>query len=76
MKPNGVWWQTLFLKRNAWRLTFTFPLIEQARQICFLVDGNKQQELVERVLEGDEQYPAARVRCATGGITWIIAQPA
>ena len=61
---------------NAWRLTFTFPLLEQARQICFLVDGNKQQELVERVLEGDEQYPAARVRSATGGITWIIAHPA
>jgi 6-phosphogluconolactonase len=63
-------------KLNAWRLTFTYPLINQARQVCFLVDGKKHRDLIEQVLAGDERYPAARVKTAAGEVTWIIAQPA
>ncbi|CAN5638727.1 6-phosphogluconolactonase [soil metagenome] len=62
-------------KLNAWRLTFTYPLIEQARRICFLVNNNKRRELVEKVIAGDESYPAARVRSSTGGVTWFIGEP-
>jgi 6-phosphogluconolactonase len=62
-------------KMDAWRLTFTLPLINHARQVCFLVDGRKHQELIEQVLAGDEQYPAARVHGASGRATWMIAQP-
>jgi len=59
-------------KLNTWRLTFTFPLINHARHGCFLVNASKQSELIERVLSGDTQYPAARVQCSE--ITWIIGQ--
>jgi 6-phosphogluconolactonase len=59
-------------KFNSWRLTFTYPLIAQARRICFLIDGKKHQDLIEKVLAGDQQYPAARVEPVNGGITWII----
>ncbi len=48
-------------KFDAWRLTFTFPLINQARHICFLANANKNKALIEKVLQGDRQYPAARV---------------
>lgn len=61
-------------KFESWRLTFTLPLIAAARQICFLVNGDKQRDLIERVLEGDQQYPAARISAPQGGITWIIGQ--
>ncbi len=63
-------------KQNAWRLTFSYPLINHARHVCFLVDGNKHQDLIAQVLAGDEQYPAARVKSEAGEITWMIAQPA
>jgi 6-phosphogluconolactonase len=59
---------------DSWRLTFTLPLINQARQICFLVDRKKDPELIKRVQDGDQQYPAARVTAAHGQITWIIGQ--
>lgn len=59
-------------KLNAWRLTFTLPLINQARHICFLVNANKQEKLIERVLRGDLTLPAAHVAPANGQITWII----
>jgi 6-phosphogluconolactonase len=59
-------------KLNAWRLTFTFPLINHARQILFLVGASKSPQLIERVLAGDEQFPAARVNPSAGKVTWII----
>jgi 6-phosphogluconolactonase len=59
-------------KFNSWRLTFTLPLINQARQICFLVSATKGDELIERVLAGDPQFPAARVKPMAGELTWII----
>ena len=32
-------------KLNAWRLSFTFPLINQARHICFLVELTKRRAI-------------------------------
>jgi len=59
-------------KLDPWRLTFTFPLINQARQICFLVGASKNSNLIERVIEGDPQFPASRVNPSAGDVTWII----
>jgi 6-phosphogluconolactonase len=59
-------------KVNSWRLTFTLPLINQARQICFLVSASKGEELIEGVLAGDTRYPASRVNPSGGAVTWII----
>ena len=61
-------------KFNAWRLTFTFPLINHARQIMFLVGAAKNADLIQRVLDCDQQYPAARVSPSSGEVTWMIGQ--
>jgi len=61
-------------KLNSWRLTFSFPLINAARHICFLVDANKGADLIERVIEGDRGFPASHVNPAAGKVTWIIGQ--
>ena len=61
-------------KFNAWRLTFTFPLINHARQIMFLVGAAKNADLIQCVLDGDLQYPAARVNPSSGDVTWMIGQ--
>ena len=59
-------------KFSSWRLTFTFPLINHARQICFLVNATKSAELIEGVLRGDPQLPATRVEPIAGDVTWIL----
>jgi 6-phosphogluconolactonase len=61
-------------KFDAWRLTFTYPLINQARHVCFLANANKNPALLEKILEGDQQFPAARVAPANGGLTWILGE--
>lgn len=59
-------------KLESWRLTFTFPLILAARNICFLVDSNKPESLIDRIFSGDESLPAARVDRGAERVTWII----
>jgi 6-phosphogluconolactonase len=61
-------------KLNAWRLTFTFPLINHARQILFLVGASKSPQLIEGVLAGNLQFPAARVNPIAGAVTWMIGE--
>ena len=61
-------------KLDAWRITFTFRLIAQARHICFLANPNKNPALLEEVLAGDQQFPAARVAPADGSLTWFLAE--
>lgn len=63
-------------KVDDWRLTFTFPMINQARHICFLVNNSKDSDLIERVLNGDEHLPASRVKPVDGVVTWIIEENA
>jgi 6-phosphogluconolactonase len=59
-------------KLSAWRLTFTFPLINHARHVCFLVNATKNAELIDRVIKGDPKYPASRVNPSAGTLTWIL----
>jgi 6-phosphogluconolactonase len=61
-------------KFDRWRLTLTFPLINQARHVCFLVNAGKHAKLIKQVLEGDSQYPASRVNPSAGDLTWILGQ--
>jgi len=62
-------------KFDSWRLTFTFPLINHARHICFLADATKHKDLIERVIDGDPSFPASRVNPSVGRLTWILGQP-
>jgi 6-phosphogluconolactonase len=61
-------------KFDSWRLTFTFPLIRQARHICFLVNANKNVALLEKVMQGDKQFPAAQVEPEDGALTWFLGE--
>jgi len=59
---------------DSWRITFTYPLINQARHVCFLANANKNPALLEKILDGDQQYPSARVAPANGDLTWILGE--
>jgi 6-phosphogluconolactonase len=54
------------------RVTFTFPLINASRRVCFLVTRKGKEAVLEAVLQGEQRYPSARVRPVDGGVTWFI----
>ncbi|MDQ2630708.1 MAG: 6-phosphogluconolactonase [Actinomycetota bacterium] len=44
------------------RMTLTYPALEEARRIVWLVTGPDKREPLSKLLEGDESIPAGRVR--------------
>ena len=50
------------------RITFTFPLINAAREVAFLVKEDSKQKVVEEVQANDPRHPASKVKPAT----WLL----
>ena len=44
------------------RMTLTYPAIDRARKILFLVTGDGKEDALARLTAGDESIPAGRVR--------------
>ncbi len=55
---------------DAWRLTFTFPLIAAAREVLFLVNGSSKHGRARQVLAGDPAFPASAVTAGT--VRWML----
>lgn len=61
------------------RLTLTFPVINNAANILFLVAGEDKAETLARVLEGapdSEALPSQSVVPTNGMLTWLVDQAA
>lgn len=43
------------------RLTLTYPIINRARKILWLVTGSEKSEMLKRLLDGDISIPAGRI---------------
>ncbi len=61
------------------RITFTLPLINAARNIVFLVQGERKARRIRRVLFGPfqaEEMPAQSVRPSEGTLLWLLDEAA
>jgi 6-phosphogluconolactonase len=65
-------------KLDSWRLSLTFPVINAARQVSFLVSGaDKAAPLSQVLAQGPASaLPAALVQPTAGEVEWLIDQPA
>ena len=54
------------------RVTMTYPVLNAARHIIFLVAGDDKADALRRVREGDESAPATCVRPTNGTVRWLI----
>jgi 6-phosphogluconolactonase len=57
---------------KTWRLTVTFPLINAAQRVAFLVNDPRKESLMRSVLGGGADLPAARVKPASGEVLWFV----
>lgn len=53
------------------RITMTLPLINNAREVMFIVSGKGKAEAIKGILKGNKKYPAARVK-AVKKLIWMI----
>lgn len=77
-KDAGV--REIFVEdKKVFRITFTAPLINQARHIAFLVFGSSKADAVHHVLQGDKdynQFPAQLIQPLNGDVTWFMDEAA
>lgn len=61
------------------RVTFTFPALNAAKEILFLVSGERKGEVVQKVLESPadcQTRPASCVSPTDGTVTWLLDRAA
>lgn len=72
--------KSVFLKeQNVFRITMSAPLINQAKQIAFLVYGKEKAEAVHHILEDEmniEKYPAQLIHPVNGKLHWFLDEAA
>jgi 6-phosphogluconolactonase len=44
------------------RMTLTYPLLNSAKQLLWIVTGDEKQKMVQRLLQQDPSIPAGRIR--------------
>jgi 6-phosphogluconolactonase len=66
-------------KLKAFRLTFTPKLINNSRNVIFLVAGKEKREALQKVLRGTDnpgEFPAQIVRPTDGNLLWLVEESA
>ena len=61
--------------QNIQRVTLTFPILNSAREIRFLVSGKRKSSIVQRVIgtsKPTKDLPATMVRPVNGNLRWLI----
>jgi 6-phosphogluconolactonase len=61
------------------RITFTYPIINAARHIVFMVASDRKAVALKGILEDHvsrDSYPAAGVQPTNGELTWLLASDA
>ncbi len=56
--------------QEEWRMTLTFPVLDAARAVLFVVTGADKAAALSSVRSGNEDLPAARVHAAR--TDWLV----
>lgn len=60
---------------NMWRITLTFPVINAAREVLFLVSGKSKSEIIQRIMslkQPVKELPASMVDPQNGELHWML----
>ena len=65
-------------KLNTWRITFTYPVLNNAGEVMFIVAEAGKAQILRDILKGEDQdaYPAQGVRPASGRLLWLVEKSA
>lgn len=74
-ETNRIAVENIVEKLNAIRLTLTFPVINNAENVIFLVKGADKAETLKQVLEGEFEplkFPSQNVQPVSGNLFWLV----
>jgi 6-phosphogluconolactonase len=66
-------------QKDAWRITLTWPVINRASSVFFLVEGADKAQILKEVMTGPhdvERLPSQLIWPASGILTLILDQSA
>jgi 6-phosphogluconolactonase len=62
-------------QKDTWRITLTWPVINQGREVAFLIEGGAKTQVLHDVFLGPyqpETYPSQLIRPASGRLTLLL----
>ncbi|HEU5342692.1 6-phosphogluconolactonase [Edaphobacter sp.] len=62
-------------QKDTWRITLTWPVINQGREVAFLIEGAAKAQVLHDVLLGPYQpdtYPSQVIRPASGRLAFLL----
>ena len=66
-------------QKDTWRISLTWPVVNQARQVCFLIEGAAKSKVLAEVLTGPrdpERLPSQLIRPASGSLRFLLDEAA
>jgi 6-phosphogluconolactonase len=66
-------------QKDTWRITLTWPVINQGREVAFLIEGEEKTQVLHDVFLGPYQpdtYPSQIIRPASGRLTLLLDRAA
>ncbi|MEO6610876.1 MAG: 6-phosphogluconolactonase, partial [Chitinophagaceae bacterium] len=66
-------------QKQSWRISFTFPLINKAANVIYLVSGKEKAGIVSEIIKNKKikpSLPAQRVRPGKGMLFWMLDEDA
>lgn len=75
LKERRKWVASVPHGRQEIRITMTYPLIESARNVAFLVAGRDKAEILNKIRAGDHNTPAAQIQ-PIGELHWFVDREA
>lgn len=80
IEDNYHWVNSVFNEQQEmYRVTLMPAIVNKAKKIVFMVDGEKKAEVLEKVLEGEQQpteLPAQLIKPETGELHWFLDKAA
>jgi len=58
------------------RITLTLPAINHAQEIFFLISGPDKADIVEKIMENKNSFPANEIKPIQGKLTWFLDKAA
>jgi 6-phosphogluconolactonase len=66
-------------QKNTWRITLTWPVINQAKEVAFAIEGPAKTDVLAEVLTGPrdpERLPSQLIRPANGKLLFLLDEAA